>query len=88
MKVIETGTLWAVLSNGFRVNRYTGVCDRRGCDKPPGFVYLTREDCEAEHALYRTFAKLKKDIAGMVDLPEGMTRRQLLQIRRIFRMDE
>lgn len=88
VRVLEVDNLWAVLSNGFRTNRYTGVCDRRPDERPPGYVYNSEEDWAQERALYKTWAILRREIADMNDLPEGMTRRQLLAVRRILRIGE
>ncbi len=88
VKVIEVGNLWAVLGNGFKANRYTGVCEGRGYERPPGFIYCTREDWEKERALYNTWSALRREIANLHELPEGMTRRQLLNIRRLLKIGE
>lgn len=88
VRVVEVDKLWALLGNGFRANRYTGVCDGRNYDRPPGFIYETREDWERERALYASWASLRRDIAKLDELPEGTTRRQLLTIRRMLKIGE
>lgn len=88
--VVEIHRCTALLDNGFSANRHTGVCTAKGwpSNNPPGFVYASREDWEQERALYRTWAALRKDIASLNDLPEGMTRRKLLQVRRLLQMED
>lgn len=79
--------LWAILGNGFRANRYTGVCDGKGFPSP-GCVYLTFEEYDKEALLYATWAGLRKEIAAMEALPEGVSRRKLLAVRRILQIGE
>jgi hypothetical protein len=87
VRVTSVSPLWANLSNGFKANRYSGVCD--GGEFPsPGTIYCSTEDWEEEQALYKTWAKLRREIERLHDLPEGITRRKLLMVRRLLQIGE
>ena len=87
VKVTSVGRLYAQLSNGYRCNRYTGNVD--GGDYPsPGTVYLQKEDYDKEMALFNMWRRLQKDIANKRFLREDITRRRLLQVRRLLKLDE
>lgn len=85
--VTSVDRLWAVLDNGFRANRYTGVCDGHGLPSP-GCIYRTLEDYDRETMLYNSWASLRKEIAAMEVLPEGVSRRKLLMVRRLLQIGE
>lgn len=87
VKVMEVGRLWAKLSNGYKCNRYTGFVDG-GRYVSPGTVYATREDYDKAMRLLATWRRLQKDVAKKQILREDITRRQILAVRRILRLDE
>lgn len=87
-EVKSVGRLWAVLGNGHRANRYTGVVDGGKGYISPATVYRSKEDFEREEALYESWRKLKADLYHLCDLKDGVTRRDLLKVRRLLRLDE
>ena len=88
VKVVEVFRCKATLDNGFSANTHTGICSHRGYDRPPGFIYHSEEECAAERRLYKTWESIRKEIAAMNDLPEDMTRRKLLQVRRMLELGD
>lgn len=87
VRVLELDRLWAILSNGFKANRYTGVCDGSGM-RSPGSIYAAKEDWERERALYASWVALQRDIAKMHEIDETITRRTLLTVRRMLKIGE
>lgn len=87
VRVMELDTYWAVLSNGYRCNRYTGEVDGKG-ERSPGTVYASKEDYERELLLLNAWRKLQRDIANKKFLKEDLTRRNILQVRRLLNLDE
>lgn len=87
VKVNTVCRLWASLSNGYRCNRYTGVVDG-GKYRSPGTVYCTKEDYEHEVRVLRMWKKLQKDVAHKKFLKEDISRRQILAVRRLLKLDE
>lgn len=85
--VTSVGRLWAVLGNGFRCNRYTGVVDG-GKYISPGTVYESREAYEKERELYDTWKRFRASVSGSIELTEGVTRRDVLKARRLLKLDE
>lgn len=85
--VTSVGRLWAVLSNGYRCNRYTGVVDG-GKYLSPGTVYKSKASYEKERELYETWKRFRTDAHNRIELPETVTRRDILKARRLLKLDE
>ncbi len=87
VKVTSVGRLWAHLDSGFRCNRYTGEVDG-GAYVSPGTVYVSRAEYDKEQVLYQMWRRLQKDMLAKRFLREDVSRRDLLQVRRLLRLDE
>ena len=87
VKVERVGRLWAYLSNGYRCNRYTGLGDG-GDYLSPGTIHPSKEEFDRVQALFNMWKRLQRDVAGKRFLKEDITRRNILQVRRLLKLDE
>jgi len=86
VRVEKLGHWWATLSNGYRCNRYTGIVDG-GKFSSPGTIYLSQESYDKEAVLLGMWIKLQRDIATKPILVEDLSRRKIIEVRRLLALD-